>query len=228
MSNKLFAKSFKPLTINQVKMSDEIDRGQHVIAYGAAGSGKTFGLVNKAMNLIEKGGRQDGLLIIRSTVSVRDQGFLPGNLEEKEAPYLAPYIDIFSEIYNMRNAFSLLKGRSVDFKSTSHTRGVTFRNKIILIDEAQNLTFQELYTISTRLDNSCKLFISGDFYQSDLDDKDKKGIIKFLEILKSIKDISLIKFGHNDIVRSGLVKKIIIAKERYEKRQLKAMENKGK
>ena len=198
----------EPLTDNQSKA---FSSNKNLILCGSAGCGKSFlasyfGLMNISRR------RQKNITIIRSAVPSRDMGFLPGNESEKSRIYEEPYIDIFSELLGRGDAYSILKSKNfLHFMTTSYLRGITLRNSYIIIDECQNASFSELNTIMTRVGKNCKIVFCGDFKQSDLKDN---GMKKFLSILEKLKDeFDLIEFGTDDIVRSGLVKKYLIACE---------------
>jgi predicted ribonuclease YlaK len=152
--------------------------------------------------------------IVRSTVEVRPVGFLPGELEEKLDPYEQPYADICSELTERENAYQNLKDKGhLQFVSTSFLRGVTFNDCIVIVDEAQNMTFQELDTVSTRVGKNCRIMFCSDQAQSDLQTaKEKSGLPKFAAILKLMESVLSIEFGVEDIVRSGFVKEYLLAK----------------
>ena len=113
------------------------------------------------------------------------------------------------------DAYSVLKGRkTIEFMSTSYMRGVTFDNAIVVFDEIQNCSFQELDTVMTRIGKNCKIVFCGDIKQCDLlTNKDKPGLLKFISIIRKIKQFTFIEFDVDDIVRSQLIKEYLIAKE---------------
>jgi predicted ribonuclease YlaK len=155
------------------------------------------------------------LVIIRSIVPTRDIGFLPGTEEEKKDAYTAPYRGIVSELVADNEAWNKLQQQgAVEFLTTSFIRGTTISNAIILVDEMQNLTFHELDSVITRVGENCRFIMSGDYYQTDFDkERDKNGILQFLEIIDKLKYFETIEFSWQDIVRSGLVRDYIMTKE---------------
>ena len=199
-----------PLT----ELQDVAFRSQnHLVMHGLAGTGKTFlscylGYNDMSKNLYEK------MVIIRNAVPTRDIGFLPGTEKDKSAVYEAPYKDITNELFQRGDAYEMLKlKRAVHFMTTSFIRGITLRNAVIIVDEIQNMNFHELDSIITRVGDNCRLIFSGDFRQTDLDQrKEKSGINDFLRILEEMGSFDMIEFGVEDIVRSGLVKDYLIKK----------------
>jgi len=204
-----------PKTLNQKRTFNAYGQDRHLLLQGVAGTGKTFISIYLALNeLLSKESTKQKLVIVRSIVPTRDMGFLPGNQKEKQKAYEAPYYGIFTELFGRGDAYDYLKGRNVvDFISTSFIRGITLNDSIVIVDECQNLTFHELDSIITRIGDNCKIIFSGDFRQSDLEkDSERKGILSFMNIIRSIAEFRTIQFEEEDIVRSKLVKNYIIAK----------------
>ena len=156
--------------------------------------------------------------VIRSSVQSRDIGFLPGDADEKMEVYIQPYRQICSDLFKRKDAWDrLVEQGHIEFVSTSFIRGTTFSNSIIVVDEMQNMTWEELDTIITRVGDKSKLIMCGDFRQTDLKKKDdKSGLLKFLDVARLMKEFVRIEFHIEDIVRSSLVKNYIIAKTKYE------------
>jgi predicted ribonuclease YlaK len=155
------------------------------------------------------------VVIIRSVVPTRDIGFLPGNEDEKLDAYAGPYKGITSELFADSQAWEKLGNQSlIEFTSTSFIRGITISNAIVVVDEMQNLNFHELDSVITRLGEGTKLLLCGDYYQSDFDkERDRSGILNFLNIVQNMKYFDHIEFSWEDIVRSGLVREYIMTKE---------------
>jgi phosphate starvation-inducible PhoH-like protein len=216
--------TFEPMTKNQKLAYDGWkEEGNHLIMTGSAGTGKTFTALYLALeSMLDKSTPWDNIKIIRSVVPTREIGFLPGTLEEKIDPYIAPYRAICSELFDRDEAYnSLVKWGQVEFCSTSFVRGTTFDNSIIIVDEVQNLTFHELDSVITRVGLDTRIIFSGDYRQSDFKSQsDKDGIIKFLSIVEYMKDFSIINFGWDDIVRSSFVRDYIMTKEMFEDNKL--------
>ena len=196
----------EPLTQNQLKA---FESEKNLVLHGVAGTGKTYISCYLAFDdMIKK--YYDKLVIIRSAVSTRDIGFLPGNESEKASVYEEPYKDICIELFQRGDAYSILKAKGlVHFMTTSFIRGVTLRNATIIVDECQNMSFHELDSIITRIGENCRVIFCGDFRQADLT---KNGLKDFIRVLKAMDSFDLIDFEIKDIVRSEFVKEYIIAK----------------
>lgn len=215
--NHLFLRNFEPKTENQEKAFDYYDDDYNLLLHGLAGTGKTFISLYLALNdILNENVVQDKVIIVRSVVPTRDMGFLPGSEKEKSKVYEAPYVNICSELFGRGDAYEVLKGKdSVQFVTTSFVRGITMDNAIVIVDEAQNLTFHELDSIITRMGEGSRIIFSGDFRQSDLRfDDERSGLKQFMRILGNIKEFESIEFEEDDIVRSRLVKSYIISKAR--------------
>ena len=153
--------------------------------------------------------------IIRSVVPTRDMGFLPGKETEKTAVYEQPYQAICKELTNRGDGYDVLKQRGIiKFTTTSYIRGLTLDNTIVVVDECQNMTFHELDSIITRVGDNTRIIFCGDFKQTDLNKPhDQSGIKEFMSILRRMNGFNSVEFNYDDIVRSGLVKDYIMAKD---------------
>lgn len=207
-----------PITDNQEKFFDEyLSTEKHFVLAGSAGVGKSFlSLYLMLKDVLD--GKYDKLIIVRSAVSVRSQGFLPGELNEKNAVFEVPYSGIFDQFFKWKKSYETLKEQGkVEFLTTSFIRGVTWDNAAIFVDEAKSMMFSELDSVITRVGENSRLIIAGDpNFQNDLETKkwEISGFNQFLEILCHIKSFTTVTFNHNDIVRSGLVKDYIIARDK--------------
>ena len=210
-----------PITDNQKRLFDSYDEGKHIIAYGAAGTGKTFiTLYNALKDVLSENTPYDKIYIVRSLVATREIGFLPGDHEDKSSYYQIPYKHMVKYMFQMPSDadFEMLYGNlkaqeTIKFWSTSFLRGTTLDDSIIIVDEFQNLNFHELDSIITRVGQNSKIMFCGDASQSDLTKtNDRNGIMDFMNILRKMPSFDIIEFGVDDIVRSGLVKEYIIAK----------------
>lgn len=209
-------RELEPITKNQEKVFKSYEDGYNLCLSGSAGSGKTFLALYLALeDVLNKDTPYDKVVIIRSVVPTRDIGFLPGNETEKLDAYAGPYKGIMTELFSDGQAWEkLVNQQFVEFTSTSFIRGITISNAIVIVDEMQNLNFHELDSVITRLGESTKLIMCGDYYQSDFDkERDRSGILNFLEIIQRMKYFDHIEFSWEDIVRSGLVREYIMTKE---------------
>lgn len=211
---KVNIKKINPLTENQRKTFISYGKDQNLLLHGVAGTGKTFIALYLSLNSVICGERPRPVVILRSVVPSRDMGFLPGKLEDKIAVYEDPYRGLCSELTGHPTAYDYFKKHKIiEFSSTSFLRGMTFRDNTVIVDECQNMTFAELDTIMTRVGDGCRIIFCGDFRQSDLiKDTDRHGLLKFMNVLGSMKSFTSIEFTKDDIVRSKLVKEYIIAK----------------
>ena len=210
--------NIRPKTANQSLAFQSYADGYHLVMAGSAGVGKSFLAMYLALkDVLNPSTPYEKLVIVRSTVPTRNQGFLPGSAAEKQAIYELPYKAIAKELINhpsIGDAYEKLKSqKSLEFISTSFVRGITIDNAIIVVDEFQNCSMQELDSIVTRVGQNCKIVFCGDTKQTDLD-RDKHEHIKFLEILNEMKMFKIIRFGVGDIVRSGIVRSYLITKEK--------------
>ena len=220
--NSDFLLDVKPLTENQEKLFEDYKKGKNIFAYGAAGTGKTFiVLYNALKEVLNERTPYEKIYIVRSLVSTREIGFLPGDHEDKSALYQIPYKNMVKYMFEMPSDadFEMLYGNlkaqaTISFWSTSFIRGTTFDNAILIIDECQNLNFHELDSIITRVGENTKIMLCGDASQSDLTKTyERNGILDFNKIIRNMEDeFGITEFGVNDIVRSGLVKKYIATK----------------
>lgn len=205
-ANHLMLKNVKPITNTQETV---FASENHMLLHGVAGSGKTYVALYLAMISI-KAGEHDKVVIIRSAVPTRDMGFLPGNDKDKAQVYEAPYSEILADLFERGDAYSILKSKGeVEFKTTSFIRGITIRDSVVIVDEIQNMSFQELDSIITRIGPNCRVILCGDYNQADLPGT---GVLKFMSIIRHMESFDFIEFTTDDIVRSGLVKEYILAK----------------
>ena len=212
--------TISPKTAKQKEFFDAYSSGHYFITlHGVAGTGKTYIALYKALEeVMDKSNPYTKVVVVRSSVQGREMGHLPGDASEKMSMFTAPYQQICADLFKRKDAWDRLEEQGyIEFMSTSFIRGTTFNNCIVLLDEAQNLSFQELDTVTTRIGHTSKYLIAGDFRQTDLRKKDdKSGLIPFLEIVDRMKEFTRIEFSIDDIVRSSLVRNYIIAKTQWE------------
>lgn len=200
------------ITAKNDKQKKVLSSNKNLVLTGSAGTGKTFLASWLGFNSLFNGDF-DRVLFIRSAVPTRDIGFLPGNEKEKMQVYTLPYIDLCSELFECGTAYSSLeKEGKIAFEPTSFVRGRTYRNSFIIVDECQNMTFHELDSLITRLDEGSKIVFCGDTKQADLG---KNGFDAFFNILTNMPEFETVKFDIEDVVRGGLVKSYLRGKERY-------------
>ena len=211
----------EPITPNQRTAFAHYNEGKNLFLYGAAGTGKTFITLYMALKqVLDPLTPYNKVVLVRSLVSTREIGFLPGDHEDKSALYQIPYKNMVKYMFELAtdNEFEMLWGNlkaqeSVTFWSTSFIRGTTLDASIVIVDESQNLNFHELDSIITRVGEDTKIMFCGDAAQTDLiKTNEKNGILDFQKIISMMPEFAQVEFGVDDIVRSGLVKSYITSK----------------
>ena len=182
-----------------------------VLSLGPAGTGKSFLAVSVAVTLLmEK--KIDRVILSRPAVEAGEKlGFLPGDMKEKVDPYLRPLYDALYELFGADKIDKKIETGEIEIAPLAFMRGRTLKNCFAILDEAQNATETQIKMFLTRIGENSKLVVNGDPSQVDLINKAHSGLIKSKDILKEIKEIKLIEFDHNDVVRHPLVSKIIRA-----------------
>ena len=219
--NQDLMRKIEPLTKNQEELFRCYKNDQNLVAYGCAGTGKTFiTLYNALRDVLDERTPYEKIYIVRSLVATREIGFLPGDHEDKSSLYQIPYKNMVKFMFEMPddNAFEMLYNNlrtqeTISFWSTSYIRGVTLDNCIIIVDEFANLNFHELDSIITRVGQDAKIIFSGDAAQSDLVKMNERtGVHDFMKIIQTMEEFSSFEFGVEDIVRSGLVRSYLMSK----------------
>jgi len=201
-------KEVEPLNFIQGEYLDAIKHNDIVFGIGSAGTGKTFIAASYAASeLFHR--RVDKVILTRPNVETgRGLGFLPGTLEEKYAPYLLPFDSIFTKALGKGFYEYCLKNKDIEPTPLGFLRGTTFDNCIVLVDEAQNCSKEEMKMLLSRIGKNCKMILSGDTEQSDIPNS---GLEDAVTRLEGISGIEVIEFLDEDIVRSAICKKIIMA-----------------
>ena len=211
----------EPLTPAQEKVFSEWESDKNLFMYGAAGTGKTFIALYLALReVLKEDTPYDKVYVVRSLVSTREIGFLPGDHEDKSSLYQIPYKNMVKFMFEMPddNSFEMLYGNlktqeTISFWSTSFIRGTTLDRAIVIVDECQNLNFHELDSIITRVGEDTKIIFAGDVQQTDLvKANEKNGILDFMSILRLMDEFGMTEFGVDDIFRSGLIKSYLVSK----------------
>ncbi len=211
----------QPLTPAQEKVFESYAQDKNLFLYGAAGTGKTFVSLYLALrDVMNERTPYEKVYMVRSLVSTREIGFLPGDHEDKSSLYQIPYKNMVKYMFEMPDdaSFEMLYGNlknqgTVSFWSTSFIRGTTLDDCIIIVDESQNLNFHELDSIITRVGQNAKIIFCGDVQQTDLvKTNERNGVLNFMSILNTMDEFSMVEFGIEDIVRSGLIRSYLISK----------------
>lgn len=204
-----------PLNKGQREIEEQFDQNTLTLVHGYPGTGKTMYALWLLLEEMQNEKIYDRVIIIRSSVASRDVGFLPGKHDEKIAEFEAPYVKIVDDLYGRDNSYRELKSKGfIQFTSSSFLRGVTFENCVVLVDEFQNMAWNELNTIITRIGNNCKMIMVGDIGQDDLTSErfnEFSGASKMMDVLRKMRqDVGFVEMTVEDIVRSGFVKEYII------------------
>lgn len=212
--NHFELRHIKPLTVNQERVFDAYYSGQNIMCHGYAGTGKTFLSVYLAIKDVLTSDIYKKVVIIRSVVPSRDMGFLPGTEKQKAEVYEQPYQEICDDLFGRGDGYKILKVKGlIEFTTTSFLRGTTFNDSIIVVDECNNMSFQEIDTVMTRIGHNSRIIFCGDYRQSDLHKPhDKTGIRELMAVTRRMPSFDHIEFSIEDIVRSGVVKEYIIQK----------------
>ncbi len=203
--------SITPKNLAQQIYLEAIKRSSVVFGIGSAGTGKTYVAASYAAEKLFY--REiDRIIVTRPNVEAsRSMGFLPGELDEKYAPYLEPFDGVFIKAFG-KSLYELFKKRGqIDPRPLGFMRGATFDNAIILVDECQNMNAKEFKLLLTRIGDNSQVIFSGDSRQIDIPDS---GLMQTIERLKFIPNIETVEFQPCDIVRSELCKQIILEYER--------------
>ncbi len=178
---------------------------------GPAGTGKTYLAVACAVDMLERN-EIERILLVRPAVEAGEKlGFLPGDLTQKIDPYLRPLYDALYEMLGFEKVGKLLERQIIEVAPLAYMRGRTLNNSFVILDEAQNTTPEQMKMFLTRLGFGSRAVITGDITQVDLPRGHKSGLAQALQILKSIKEIHITRFGAKDVVRHQLVQKIVEA-----------------
>ena len=181
------------------------------MSLGPAGTGKTYLAVAVALSmLLEK--KVERIILSRPAVEAGERlGFLPGDIKEKIDPYLRPLYDSLHDLFDYDKIQRKIESGEIEIAPLAFMRGRTLKNCFAILDEAQNATQIQIKMFLTRIGENSKLVVNGDPSQIDLPNKSQSGLVESQNILKGIKEISIINFDHNDVIRHPLVSKIVEA-----------------
>ncbi len=208
-------------TSNQKKLVNIVGKNDISFAIGPAGTGKTYTAVALAVQAL-KNKTVKKIILTRPAVEAGESlGFLPGDLKEKIDPYLQPLYDALDDMIPADKLNYYMANRVIQIAPLAYMRGRTLDNAFIILDEAQNATDLQLKMFLTRIGPSAKAIITGDLTQVDLPKNQHSGLLKAINLLKSIKGIGYLRLGEQDVVRHRLVKAIIRAYDQKEQEQNK-------
>ncbi|QYF88242.1 PhoH family protein [Brevundimonas sp. PAMC22021] len=206
--DQAYLKTLKPKSDGQAELMEAIDAHNLVMALGPAGTGKTYLAVAKAVEALEAG-KVGRIVLSRPAVEAGESiGFLPGDMEDKLAPYLRPLYDALSDRLSMKRVKALMAEGLIEIAPIGYMRGRTLNNAFIVVDEAQNCTYVQLKMLLTRLGWHSTMVVTGDPHQSDL----LPGVSGLADIsarLEAVDDIAVVRLAERDIVRHPLVASMI-------------------
>ena len=207
-------RSVIPRSQKQKEYVRSLKTNKIIMSLGPAGTGKTYLAVAVALTmLLEK--KVERIILSRPAVEAGERlGFLPGDMKEKIDPYLRPLYDSLNDLFDYEKIQRKIETGEIEIAPLAFMRGRTLKNSFAILDEAQNATQTQIKMFLTRIGENSKLVVNGDPSQIDLPNKNQSGLIEAQKILKGIKEISIINFDHNDVIRHPLVTKIV---EAYQK-----------
>jgi phosphate starvation-inducible PhoH-like protein len=215
----IYGMNGKPISArseNQMKLVNSFDENDLVFVVGPAGSGKTYIAIALAVRAL-KNRQARRLILSRPAVEAGEKlGFLPGEMKDKLDPYLQPLYDALQEMIPAAKLKEYMENSTIQIAPLAFMRGRTLNDAIIILDEAQNTTVQQIKMFLTRLGTNAKMIVTGDITQIDLPSSVKSGLVQALEILERVPGIGKIKFEKKDIVRHKLVQRIL---EAYDKKE---------
>ena len=212
-------KPIVPRSENQLKLVKEYEKNDMLFAIGPAGSGKTYTAIALAVRSL-KNKEIKKIILSRPAVEAGEKlGFLPGDMKDKIDPYLQPLYDALQDMIPAAKLKEYMEMNVIQIAPLAFMRGRTLNDAVVILDEAQNTTTQQIKMFLTRMGMNTKMIVTGDMTQIDLPSSQKSGLVQALHILKGVKGISFIELNKKDIVRHKLVTQIVEAYEKFEERQ---------
>ena len=194
---------------------EAIDKHDIVFGIGPAGTGKTYLAVAMAVSALKKD-QVSRIILTRPAVEAGEAlGFLPGELEQKIAPYLRPLYDALRDMLEPEEIERSIARQTIEVAPLAYMRGRTLNNAFVILDEAQNTTTEQMFMLLTRIGPRSKCVITGDVTQIDLPANKRSGVVEALQALKNIPGISIVYFNERDVVRHELVRSIITAYQQH-------------
>jgi len=200
---------------HQQEYIETINKRVLTFGIGPAGTGKTYLAVASAVQQLVSG-EVEKILLVRPAVEAGEKlGFLPGDLSQKVDPYLRPLYDALFEMLGFKETNQLIERNIIEVVPLAFMRGRTLNDSFIILDESQNATVEQMKMFLTRFGFGSKVVVTGDITQIDLPKNTQSGLVHSLDVLKELSEVGFIKFDSKDIVRHGLVQKIVEAYEEH-------------
>ncbi|MBA7517087.1 PhoH-like protein [subsurface metagenome] len=211
-------REIKAKSVNQQKLVEEYTKNDMLFALGPAGTGKTYTAIALAVKAL-RGKEVRRIILCRPAVEAGESlGFLPGDMKEKLDPYLQPLYDALRDMIPPKRLMTYIEEGTIEIAPLAYMRGRTLDNAFVILDEGQNTTINQMKMFLTRMGKNAKFIITGDTTQIDLPKSQNSGILRALEILKNIHGIAVVHFDLRDVVRHNLVKRIIEAYNKQNKK----------
>lgn len=212
-------KPIVPRSPNQLKLVQEYEKNDMLFAIGPAGSGKTYTAIALAVRSL-KNKEIKKIILSRPAVEAGEKlGFLPGDMKDKIDPYLQPLYDALQDMIPAAKLKEYMELNVIQIAPLAFMRGRTLNDAVVILDEAQNTTTQQIKMFLTRMGMNTKMIVTGDMTQIDLPSSQTSGLVQALKILKGVKGISFIELNKKDIVRHKLVTRIVEVYEKFEDKQ---------
>ena len=209
-------KPISPRSANQLKLVKEFDKNDMIFAIGPAGSGKTYTAIALAVRAL-KNKEIKKIILSRPAVEAGEKlGFLPGDMKDKIDPYMQPLYDALQDMIPAAKLKEYMELNIIQIAPLAFMRGRTLNDAVVILDEAQNTTTQQIKMFLTRMGMNTKMIVTGDMTQIDLPTSQTSGLVQAMKILKGVKGISFIELTKKDIVRHKLVTRIVEAYEKFE------------
>ena len=209
---------------NQQQLIDAYEKNDMVFAVGPAGTGKTYLSIALAVKALKEKAIKK-IILSRPAVEAGEKlGFLPGDMKDKIDPYLQPLYDALEDMIPAVKLQDMMEKHIIQIAPLAFMRGRTLSDAVVILDEAQNTTSQQIRMFLTRMGMNTKMIITGDLTQIDLPREQRSGLKEALKILDGVEGIGVVKLGQKDIVRHKLVTRIVNAYDKYDKERAEARE----
>ena len=209
---------------NQQQLIEAYEKNDMVFAVGPAGTGKTYLSIALAVKALKEKAIKK-IILSRPAVEAGEKlGFLPGDMKDKIDPYLQPLYDALEDMIPAVKLQDMMEKHIIQIAPLAFMRGRTLSDAVVILDEAQNTTSQQIRMFLTRMGMNTKMIITGDLTQIDLPREQRSGLKEALKILEGVEGIGVVKLGQKDIVRHKLVTRIVNAYDKYDKERAEARE----